>query len=185
MSAAELLKQAEEREIALCDSEDYGEMVRNATEQMLLYFFENRLEDARFLWRRSNPAIKTDTSLAAAWGVGQCLWQRNNVPEALRRLAHTAWGPSIAPLAAMVLDHIRQRELAAIGLVFSAIPLAQVAKALDLSDQHALDACRQVGWAYDATTTNIHPTPLAQADTSLDGLDQLQHLTAIVTQLTT
>lgn len=63
--------------------------------------------------------------------------------------------------------------------------LAKIAAALRYTDQQALEACRAEGWVYSATSATLKPKPPPpdQVALNFDGFEQLTHLTAIVTQL--
>lgn len=185
---AQLLKEAEALELALCDKLDDAKSAArfhtNSCQQLILYLIENRLEDARFLWRRLATVRDTMPQLQAAWNVGKCLWKRRDIPEALRLLKQSPWEEQTVHLAEHAVQCIRQRELNVIGRVYSVVPLASVAESLMLTDQEALELCRQNDWTFDATSAMIHPTPLVDPGGKIDGLKQLEQLTSIVTHLT-
>lgn len=186
---AELLHEREEMEIELCDKLDdpqkLAEYITSCTQQLLLYLVVNRLEDARFLWRRTQNIRDKAPQLQAAWEVGKCLWKRANIPEALRLLGQPSWEPDVVPYAAHALQKVRDREIEVVGRVYLKIPLAEVASQLLLSEQEALEVCHRHDWTVEADRAMVHPKRLPETEAQLDGFKQLQHLTSIITQLTT
>lgn len=182
---SELLQALEMREIELCDSEDVSARGRNATEQMLLYFTVDRMEDARFLWKRCDLSVRAWPQLVAAWEVGKCLWQRANVPEGLRLLEQSDWDVTTRPFAKLATDRLRDREIKLISNVYSTITLANFSRALCYSDGDAIHLCGKLGWNYDPNAGMVSPSPLAMPLQQFDGFAHINNLTTIVTQLTT
>ena len=183
---AEQLKVAEKQELALLDHENPMEIARNSIRQMLLLIIVEDLAEARFLWRRTAPEVKTPSlELQTVWAVVASLWERNDAPNAVRILVETEWSPNIAPLAAQTLDAVRTREANLIGLVYSCIPLHEVSHALQLSDDQTRVLCADRGWAIDAGGNLVTPVRPEPSDFKPnDGIDYLNNIAAILSQLT-
>lgn len=72
-SFRKLLDQCENQELGLqgCYTPVYGQL-------LALYLLHNDMNNARYLWKRIPPAIKSANSeLGGIWSVGQRIWQRS------------------------------------------------------------------------------------------------------------
>lgn len=170
-------------EVALVDGAA-GDLGRVSAQLLLLYLTCDRLEEARFLWRRSFEATRgASAELRLAWLAGAKLWQRGDVPGALEALDAGPWGEATVGLAAEAAAAVRDRELELFASAYGEVALAKVANAVRLTDQQALEACRAKGWVFSATSATLKPKAPVPAAPTFDGFEQLNHLTTIVTQL--
>ncbi|KAG5283227.1 hypothetical protein AALO_G00039780 [Alosa alosa] len=65
---------------------------------LALYLLHNDMNNGRYLWKRIPQAIKTaNPELAAAWTVGQHIWQRD-FPGIYTAIAAFQWSESIGPI---------------------------------------------------------------------------------------
>lgn len=183
VSPAARLAALEKLELSLVDGAA-GDLGSVSAQLLLLYVVADRLDEARFVWRRSPEAARAASApLRGAWTAGAALWERRDVPGAIEILETGAWDDATAPLAAEAAAAVRDRELLLFASSYGEVRLGKVAAALRLTDQQALEACRSRGWVFSATSATLKPKPPPEAAPTFDGFEQLQHLTAIVTQL--
>ena len=183
VSPAARLAALEKLELSLVDGAA-GDLGSVSAQLLLLYVVADRLDEARFVWRRSPEAARAASApLRGAWTVGAALWERRDVPGDIEILETGAWDDATAPLAAEAAAAVRDRELLLFASSYGEVRLGKVAAALRLTDQQALEACRSRGWVFSATSATLKPKPPPEAAPTFDGFEQLQHLTAIVTQL--
>lgn len=189
-----MLEEAEKMEVELCDklesSQGFAQYATNSCKQMLLYYIEDQLDNARFLWRRTREAHDHAPQLRAAWDVGKLLWKRTNIPEAIRLLLESPWDDDLKSLAQLAATSVRRREISVIGLCYSIIPIKRVKNMLYLSEKDVLQICQQYDWKVDAELAEIHPAALQDDQLHhtaqiFDEFAQLDHIASIVTQLTT
>uniref|UniRef100_A0A670HU03 COP9 signalosome subunit 8 n=1 Tax=Podarcis muralis TaxID=64176 RepID=A0A670HU03_PODMU len=65
---------------------------------LALYLLHNDMNNARYLWKRIPPAIKSaNPELGAIWSVGQRIWQRD-FPGIYTTIGAHQWSESIQPI---------------------------------------------------------------------------------------
>uniref|UniRef100_A0A7S3K5Z3 CSN8/PSMD8/EIF3K domain-containing protein n=1 Tax=Aureoumbra lagunensis TaxID=44058 RepID=A0A7S3K5Z3_9STRA len=189
LSFEEQLCQAEDVEVQLVGNEETSLIARNATELLLLNLVCDRIEEARFVWRRTLPHVRdASADLRRSWQVGACLWMRNDIAGATRLLENeNEWNEDIRDIVKAVLERVRENELLLISRAYSTIELSEIANRLTLSEQQALDLCRQIDWTFDPNDGMVLPRNFIEStqDKSFSGLDKLKHVADIMTQLNT
>ncbi|KAM6332488.1 COP9 signalosome complex subunit 8 isoform 2-T2 [Podargus strigoides] len=65
---------------------------------LALYLLHNDMNNARYLWKRIPPAIKSaNAELGAVWSVGQRIWQRD-FPGIYTTISAHQWSETILPI---------------------------------------------------------------------------------------
>uniref|UniRef100_A0A8B9FVI1 COP9 signalosome subunit 8 n=1 Tax=Amazona collaria TaxID=241587 RepID=A0A8B9FVI1_9PSIT len=65
---------------------------------LALYLLHNDMNNARYLWKRIPPAIKSaNAELGAVWSVGQRIWQRD-FPGIYTTISAHQWSETIQPI---------------------------------------------------------------------------------------
>ncbi|KAH8045586.1 hypothetical protein JL722_14167 [Aureococcus anophagefferens] len=171
VSPAARLAALEKLELSLVDGAA-GDLGSVSAQLLLLYVVADRLDEARFVWRRSPEAAASGA--APGRGPSAALWERQDVPGAIEILETGAWDDATAPLAAEAAAAVRDREL----LLFASSwrgPPRQGRGGARLTDQQALEACRSRGWVFrdvrdaqaQAAARGRRPSAAAPAPTAI------------------
>ncbi|XP_071603180.1 COP9 signalosome complex subunit 8 isoform X2 [Heliangelus exortis] len=75
---------------------------------LALYLLYNDMNNARYLWKRIPPAIKSaNAELGAIWSVGQRIWQRD-FPGIYTTISAHQWSETIQPIMEALRDILEQ-----------------------------------------------------------------------------
>ncbi|CAM9200964.1 unnamed protein product [Scytosiphon promiscuus] len=158
--------QCQELEI-LTASAPFGQQHEDAAKvHMALLLVQDDVNNARHLWRRLPPAAKAEGGdMAALWGVGKCLWQRD-MGGAQKALREREWSPPMASYATLIDARVRERQLNMISKAFTALPLEKVASMLAFSVEDAEKECAKEGWEIVGTGAErtVNPKPRVGSD---------------------
>ncbi|CAH0556698.1 unnamed protein product [Brassicogethes aeneus] len=154
-------------------------------EQLLaIYLYQNDLCNAKYLWKRIPPSVKTSTpQLGNIWAVAQNMWKRD-FPAIYKALNAVTWSEPIAETMRQVQDAVRSRAVDLISQAYSSITLETVSAMTGLSQEICAPACIERGWLVEADTKMVHPVRLGRepaGQTSSE--DQLYKLTDFVSFL--
>lgn len=166
----------EDMELFMPQSAEYA---RCMTIQMALYFVTGDLCNARHFWRRLHPTVKTEGSeISMLWAGGRALWGKDmgEISAAFRR----QWSPEIQPLIEMLLDKLKNDQIALIGKAYSVIPLKQVATMLAVDEQEAARCCASCGWPIDSATGMVSPKPLVAVGKTIGSADERAQLAKLM-----
>ncbi|KAB0357061.1 hypothetical protein FD754_001217, partial [Muntiacus muntjak] len=88
---------------------------------LALYLLHNDMNNARYLWKRIPPAIKSANSeLAAIWSVGQRIWQRD-FPGIYSTINAHQWSEAVQPIMEALRDATRRRAFALVSQAYTSI----------------------------------------------------------------
>lgn len=150
---------------------------------LCVYLLQNDVCNAKFLWKRIPPAIKSANSeLALIWAVGQKMWLRDypGTYEALKK----DWSEPYKPIMAAVLDSTRERAFNLVAQAFSSINADDFAAYIGLPVSEAVQAAQSRGWQADSQTRLVTPhKPVPAADPPLPNEQHLSVLTDYVSFL--
>ncbi|XP_060064353.1 COP9 signalosome complex subunit 8-like isoform X2 [Ylistrum balloti] len=151
---------------------------------LALYLLHNEMCQAKFLWKRIPPSVKSGTpELTMIWTAGQKMWQRDYTGsyEALKK----EYSPEVKPIMEAALDAYRRRAFHLVSQAYSSINGDELATFLGMSTADAVQAARAEGWNADAQTRFITPKKPAgvQADPEFKSDQQLSVLTDYVSFL--
>ncbi|XP_060978524.1 COP9 signalosome complex subunit 8 isoform X3 [Dama dama] len=128
-SFKKLLDQCENQELeapgGIATPPVYGQL-------LALYLLHNDMNNARYLWKRIPPAIKSANSeLGAIWSVGQRIWQRD-FPGIYSTINAHQWSEAVQPIME-ALRGILEQGWQADSTTRMVMPKKPVAGALDVS----------------------------------------------------
>eukprot|EP00698_Gefionella_okellyi_P008222 TRINITY_DN2028_c0_g1_i1.p1 TRINITY_DN2028_c0_g1~~TRINITY_DN2028_c0_g1_i1.p1 ORF type:complete len:197 (-),score=50.19 TRINITY_DN2028_c0_g1_i1:559-1149(-) len=140
------------------------------------YLVLDDLNNARFLWKRSDATVKKDKEVAALWEIGKSLWKRET-GKVLASVNAFQWSNETNQLVRRLEAIMRARVLAFIPAAYTNISVADVAQYLGVSADVAAQISTQEGWAVDKATNLVTPTRPTDTKVRRTGLAQLQQLT--------
>ncbi|RMZ53769.1 hypothetical protein APUTEX25_003908, partial [Auxenochlorella protothecoides] len=112
---------------------------------MLALMYSNRLEDARFLYKRCPPHVRdSQPQLQAAFRALQFLWQRDYA--GLWPLLRSGWDPHQATLVRGIASNLREHVLRLVATAYSTISLQALAGALGATLPEAQQEAAAHGW---------------------------------------
>ncbi|XP_067596229.1 COP9 signalosome complex subunit 8 isoform X3 [Pseudorca crassidens] len=128
-SFRKLLDQCENQELeapgGIATPPVYGQL-------LALYLLYNDMNNARYLWKRIPPAIKSANSeLGGIWSVGQRIWQRD-FPGIYTTISAHPWSETVQPIME-ALRGILEQGWQADSATRMVMPRKPVAGALDVS----------------------------------------------------
>eukprot|EP00050_Salpingoeca_kvevrii_P007965 m.299781 g.299781 ORF g.299781 m.299781 type:complete len:300 (-) comp14243_c0_seq1:148-1047(-) len=184
MAEALLLKAATDLPGAARDAEQL-ELQGCATDaslsvQLAAYLASDRLDEARFLWKRA-PAAVTEQSQVFGWlvAVGRAVWQE----QPAQRLLERSWPDQFVPIIAIVGEHLRERTLRRLR----AFSVLRITKAVQLLEMPASDAAAYLasqGWTIDeASSIATAPVPEETQRTFTADTAQIAQLTSVLVHL--
>uniref|UniRef100_T1J5K3 COP9 signalosome complex subunit 8 n=1 Tax=Strigamia maritima TaxID=126957 RepID=T1J5K3_STRMM len=153
-------------------------------EQMLaLLLLQNDLCNAKYLWKRIPPAIKSGSSeLPHIWAVGQQMWKRDypGVYQALKR----EWADDLKQVMEAVAEATKLRAIHLVAQAYSSISVEDFAKFVGSLPEEAIGVAVQEGWVEDSASGMIVPKKPATPSTPIKpNEEQLAKLTEFVSFL--
>ncbi|XP_073732866.1 COP9 signalosome complex subunit 8 isoform X4 [Callorhinus ursinus] len=117
-SFKKLLDQCENQELeapgGIATPPVYGQL-------LALYLLHNDMNNARYLWKRIPPAIKSANSeLGGIWSVGQRIWQRD-FPGIYTTINAHQWSETVQPIMEALRDATRRRAFALVSQAYTSI----------------------------------------------------------------
>ncbi|XP_072393605.1 COP9 signalosome complex subunit 8 isoform X1 [Diabrotica undecimpunctata] len=151
---------------------------------LAIYLYQNDLCNAKYLWKRIPPTVKTSTpELAHIWAVGQSMWKRD-FPAIYTALNAVTWSDIVADIMKQVQEVVRTRAVDLISQAYSSITLDTVSAMTGLPLEVCVPACEERGWKYDAESKIVHPVrKVVEYVGQTSSEDQLSKLTDFVSFL--
>uniref|UniRef100_F6RKW2 COP9 signalosome complex subunit 8 n=1 Tax=Xenopus tropicalis TaxID=8364 RepID=F6RKW2_XENTR len=148
---------------------------------LALYLLHNDMNNARYLWKRIPPAIKSAHSeLGGIWEVGQKIWQRD-FPGIYTSISACQWSEAIQPVMEAVRDATRRRAFGLVSQAYTSISADDFAAFVGLSVEEAVKGVIEQGWQADLATRMVMPKKPDSAPLSLiPNEQQLARLTDYV-----
>uniref|UniRef100_G1M070 COP9 signalosome complex subunit 8 n=3 Tax=Caniformia TaxID=379584 RepID=G1M070_AILME len=160
-SFKKLLDQCENQELeapgGIATPPVYGQL-------LALYLLHNDMNNARYLWKRIPPAIKSANSeLGGIWSVGQRIWQRD-FPGIYTTINAHQWSETVQPIMEALRDATRRRAFALVSQAYTSIIADDFAAFVGLPVEEAVKGILEQGWQADSTTRMVMPKkPVAGA----------------------
>uniref|UniRef100_A0A4W2EVV8 COP9 signalosome complex subunit 8 n=1 Tax=Bos indicus x Bos taurus TaxID=30522 RepID=A0A4W2EVV8_BOBOX len=160
-SFKKLLDQCENQELeapgGIATPPVYGQL-------LALYLLHNDMNNARYLWKRIPPAIKSANSeLGGIWSVGQRIWQRD-FPGVYSTINAHQWSEAVQPIMEALRDATRRRAFALVSQAYTSIIADDFAAFVGLPVEEAVKGILEQGWQADSTTRMVMPKkPVAGA----------------------
>ncbi|XP_060255123.1 COP9 signalosome complex subunit 8 isoform X1 [Ovis aries] len=160
-SFRKLLDQCENQELeapgGIATPPVYGQL-------LALYLLHNDMNNARYLWKRIPPAIKSANSeLGGIWSVGQRIWQRD-FPGIYSTINAHQWSEAVQPIMEALRDATRRRAFALVSQAYTSIIADDFAAFVGLPVEEAVKGILEQGWQADSTTRMVMPKkPVAGA----------------------
>ncbi|KAM9664047.1 COP9 signalosome complex subunit 8 isoform 1-T1 [Trichechus inunguis] len=153
-SFKKLLDQCENQELeapgGIATAPVYGQL-------LALYLLHNDMNNARYLWKRIPPAIKSAHSeLGGIWSVGQRIWQRD-FPGIYTTIGAHQWSETVQPIMAALRDATRGRAFALVSQAYTSIIVDDFAAFVGLPVEEAVKGILEQGWQADSTTRMVMP----------------------------
>lgn len=117
----------------------------HAALHLLALLLTGDLTEARFLWRRLPNACRADGDTAAAWGIGQAMWRRDQ-RAVYAGLRGRAWGPAAAPLIARLEAVTSEAAARLITRAYSVVSIERTATLLGCGVAEIAGRCERLGW---------------------------------------
>eukprot|EP00041_Stephanoeca_diplocostata_P008404 m.124918 g.124918 ORF g.124918 m.124918 type:complete len:198 (-) comp17307_c0_seq3:90-683(-) len=116
-----------------------------------LYLIDGATENAVFLWKRTPLAVRqaSQGTIDALHTLTTAIVQH---PLAVPTLATLSFPDYLRGIADILQDVMRQKSLALLLKSYSVIQLNDIATALCISREQALEGCASWGWVHDAAT---------------------------------
>jgi len=144
--------------------------------QLLMYLLCNDLNNAKYLWKRISPNIKSSApELEAVWKVGQAIWAKNYV-EVYKCLRGFSWSDPVRQLISVLEDSFRKSAMTLLSESYTAVSISDACSYLGLTTADVVKAAAQLNWGIDQASNMLMPKPIEiQKDrgTSLVHLQQL------------
>ncbi|KAM4698221.1 COP9 signalosome complex subunit 8 [Rhinophrynus dorsalis] len=178
VSFQRLLEQCEEQELeapgGIATPQVYSQL-------LALYLLNNDMNNARYLWKRIPPAVKSANSeLGAIWEVGQKMWQRD-FPGIYASISAHQWPENIQPIMEAVKDATRRRAFGLVSQAYTSISADDFAAFVGLPVEDAIKGVLEQGWQADSSTRMVMPKKPDSAPLSLiPNEQQLARLTDYV-----
>lgn len=149
---------------------------------LALYLLQNDLNNAKFLWKRVPPTVKTaDPELGYIWEIGQNMWQRDFSSSKLYSALSREWSDGIKEIVSALSDSIRQRLFQLVGNSYTSIEAEQFASYLGMSKEQAINAVQEEGWTFNSTSQMILPKkPVPTREAPVPSEQQIAQLTEFV-----
>ncbi|KAL0624987.1 COP9 signalosome complex subunit 8, partial [Plecturocebus cupreus] len=153
-SFKKLLDQCENQELeapgGIATPPVYGQL-------LALYLLHNDMNNARYLWKRIPPAIKSANSeLGGIWSVGQRIWQRD-FPGIYTTINAHQWSETVQPIMEALRDATRRRAFALVSQAYTSIIADDFAAFVGLPVEEAVKGILEQGWQADSTTRMVLP----------------------------
>ncbi|NXY44545.1 CSN8 protein, partial [Ceuthmochares aereus] len=124
---------------------------------LALYLLHNDMNNARYLWKRIPPAIKSaNAELGAVWSVGKRIWQRD-FPGIYTKISAHQWSETIQPIMEALRDATRRRAFALVSQAYTSIVADDFAAFVGLPVEEAVKAVLEQGWQADFSTRMVMP----------------------------
>uniref|UniRef100_A0A670HUE7 COP9 signalosome complex subunit 8 n=1 Tax=Podarcis muralis TaxID=64176 RepID=A0A670HUE7_PODMU len=124
---------------------------------LALYLLHNDMNNARYLWKRIPPAIKSaNPELGAIWSVGQRIWQRD-FPGIYTTIGAHQWSESIQPIMEALRDATRRRAFGLVSQAYTSISADDFAAFVGLPIEEAVKGVLDQGWQADSSTRMVMP----------------------------
>ncbi|XP_070570038.1 COP9 signalosome complex subunit 8-like isoform X2 [Ptychodera flava] len=148
-----------------------------------LYLLQNDLANAKFLWKRIPPPIKSSNpELNNIWMVGQKMWQRD-FPQVYQSL-NQEWSENIKPIMQALHEDVRSRAFQLVSKAYSSIGTEDFAHFIGMPTEQAVSAAAAEGWQIDTQNKLIVPKkPATPQDPPIPSEQQLAQLTEFVAYL--
>ncbi|XP_001362437.2 COP9 signalosome complex subunit 8 isoform X1 [Monodelphis domestica] len=164
-SFKKLLDQCENQELeapgGIATPPVYGQL-------LALYLLHNDMNNARYLWKRIPPAIKSANSeLGGIWSVGQRIWQRD-FPGIYTTISSHQWSETIQPIMEALRDATRRRAFALVSQAYTSIIADDFAAFVGLPVEEAVKGVLEQGWQADSTTRMVMPKKPGSLDVSFN-----------------
>nr|KAF6449927.1 COP9 signalosome subunit 8 [Molossus molossus] len=153
-SFKKLLDQCENQELeapgGIATPPVYGQL-------LALYLLHNDMNNARYLWKRIPPAIKSANSeLGGIWSVGQRIWQRD-FPGIYTTIGAHQWSETVQPIMEALREATRRRAFALVSQAYTSIVADDFAAFVGLPVEEAVKGILEQGWQADSTTRMVMP----------------------------
>ncbi|NXB76692.1 CSN8 protein, partial [Donacobius atricapilla] len=124
---------------------------------LALYLLHNDMNNARYLWKRVPPAIKSaNAELGAVWSVGQRIWQRD-FPGIYAAISAHQWSETIQPIMEALRDATRRRAFGLVSQAYTSIVADDFAAFVGLPVEEAVKGVLEQGWQADFATRMVMP----------------------------
>nr|KAF6494342.1 COP9 signalosome subunit 8 [Rousettus aegyptiacus] len=160
-SFKKLLDQCENQELeapgGIATPPVYGQL-------LALYLLHNDMNNARYLWKRIPPAIKSaNAELGGIWSVGQRIWQRD-FPGIYTTIGAHQWSETVQPIMDALRDATRRRAFALVSQAYTSIVAEDFAAFVGLPVEEAVKGILEQGWQADSTTRMVTPKKPGKRD---------------------
>eukprot|EP00927_Polykrikos_kofoidii_P021846 TRINITY_DN20563_c0_g1_i1.p1 TRINITY_DN20563_c0_g1~~TRINITY_DN20563_c0_g1_i1.p1 ORF type:complete len:247 (+),score=54.61 TRINITY_DN20563_c0_g1_i1:155-895(+) len=150
---------------------------------LLAYLLDGQLNNARFLWKRTPPAVQQVAQAAMAHEALVARWHRRHAEYFAKLEASGSWDSGLLPLVEEVAKRGRKHLFDKLGDAYKMISSDRISDMLRLDASAVLAACDHRGWSVDEFG-NVSPVPVkADEDLMQMGEAQLQKLAEYVSYL--
>ncbi|XP_078537495.1 COP9 signalosome complex subunit 8 [Lissotriton helveticus] len=178
VSFRKMLEQSEEQELeapgGISTPQVYSQL-------LALYLLHNDMNNARYLWKRIPPAIRSaNAELGNIWSVGQRIWQKD-FPGIYTSIAAHSWSENIQVIMEALRDATRQRAFGLVSQAYTSISADDFATFVGLPVEDAVKGVLEQGWQADSATRMVMPKKPESAPVALiPNEQQLARLTDYV-----
>ncbi|XP_025744879.1 COP9 signalosome complex subunit 8 isoform X5 [Callorhinus ursinus] len=156
-SFKKLLDQCENQELeapgGIATPPVYGQL-------LALYLLHNDMNNARYLWKRIPPAIKSANSeLGGIWSVGQRIWQRD-FPGIYTTINAHQWSETVQPIMEALRDATRRRAFALVSQAYTSIIADDFAAFVGLPVEEAVKVTGALDVSFNRFIPLSEPAPV-------------------------
>ncbi|CAI9726867.1 Hypothetical predicted protein [Octopus vulgaris] len=148
-----------------------------------VYLLRNDLCNAKFLWKRIPPSIKSShPELGHMWLVGQKMWQRDfpGIYEVLKR----DWPEHLRATMDAIYEITRRRAIKLVSKAYSSINIDTFAALANVTVSEVPDVTKKEGWETDQKSKMVLPKkPDLPPEPCLPNEEHLSILTDYVSYL--
>ncbi|XP_075009879.1 COP9 signalosome complex subunit 8 isoform X3 [Calonectris borealis] len=126
---------------------------------LALYLLHNDMNNARYLWKRIPPAIKSaNAELGAVWSVGQRIWQRD-FPGIYTTISAHQWSETIQPIMEALRDATRRRAFGLVSQAYTSIVADDFAAFVGLPVEEAVKGVLEASFNRFIPSSEPAPVP--------------------------
>lgn len=147
---------------------------------MACYVAENDLNNARFLWKRSESSLHKNGEFAALWEIVKALW-KHDFSGAIKATNSFAWSTYTGIAVEHAAATLRADLVALIGNAFSEISVADLQAFLLISAGEVQQLAAEQDWKVEGDMVQAKPT--VDSKNRKTSLQQLRQLTDYIVSL--
>ncbi|XP_053957749.1 COP9 signalosome complex subunit 8 [Anastrepha ludens] len=165
---SDLMQKIELEELSTSiDAESYAQL-------LAAYLYQDKLADAKFLWKRIPPALKKDNNELQRLNIVMCTLIVNNSHEFFKQMDYP-WSSNIKQIMNDLFERVRRDVLSLVGQAYISIFEQELMQMTQLSRDELRQRCLALDWKFEngdqkAVVIPKKPEPTAEFKASSEDL---------------